>query len=314
MWRITWLQRAVRSGRSLGTALFACAITILAGAGPASWADDLSAMAISGPLPTDAVAVVAATTAAGRTPTEFGVSHSGAATYRIPLWTPPGIGAVELDLALVYNSRGGNGVLGTGWSLAGLSSISRCNRTLAQDGSAGGVDQHRGRSFLPGWPTSSSWSAAATAWPGRCTRPKSNRSRAIVANGTPATAPPRSPSRRKNGLVYEYGATADARVHAALPPTVRTWALARIRDRAGRAPATASTLAYSNEAQYGRLHQRHLSSRIDQLPDDGHGGRAPFTASLQLFRTAGERRTDRTTWRATGCANRTNSIRSRCRP
>src|SRR5829696_3924869 len=43
--------------------------------------------------------------AAGRTPASFGVSNSGAATYTIPLWTPPGVGDVELHLALVYNNR-----------------------------------------------------------------------------------------------------------------------------------------------------------------------------------------------------------------
>ncbi len=81
----------------------------------------------------------AGTTVAGRTPVEFAVSQSGAATYRIPLWMPPGAGAVELPLALVYNSRGGNGTLGVGWSLTGLSVITRCNKTWAQDGVAGGV-------------------------------------------------------------------------------------------------------------------------------------------------------------------------------
>ena len=74
-----------------------------------------------------------ATFAAGRTPGVFGVSHSGAATYRIPLWTPPGVGEVGLDLALVYASRGGSGSA----ALAGRSralAITRCNRTWAQDG------------------------------------------------------------------------------------------------------------------------------------------------------------------------------------
>jgi hypothetical protein len=31
-------------------------------------------------------------TTAGKTPTHFAVTNSGAATYTIPLWTPPGVG------------------------------------------------------------------------------------------------------------------------------------------------------------------------------------------------------------------------------
>ena len=41
--------------------------------------------------------------------------------------------------ALVYASRSGSGPAGVGWSIAGLSTIARCNRTWAQDGAAAGV-------------------------------------------------------------------------------------------------------------------------------------------------------------------------------
>jgi hypothetical protein len=65
---------------------------------------------------------------------EFAVSPSGAATYRVPLPLPPGINDHEPKLSLNYNSQGGNGMVGMGWSLAGLSSITRCAQTRAQDG------------------------------------------------------------------------------------------------------------------------------------------------------------------------------------
>ncbi|MBN0749581.1 hypothetical protein JTM00_36590, partial [Pseudomonas aeruginosa] len=49
-----------------------------------------------------------------------------------PLELPPGIAGLQPELALVQG--GGGGVLGEGWSLAGLSSIERCPASIAQDG------------------------------------------------------------------------------------------------------------------------------------------------------------------------------------
>ena len=72
--------------------------------------------------------------AVGRTPGSFAVSPTGAATYTISIWAPPGPGGVEPHLGLSYNSRNGNGSLGVGWAISGLSAITRCNRTYAQDG------------------------------------------------------------------------------------------------------------------------------------------------------------------------------------
>jgi hypothetical protein len=82
---------------------------------------------------------LAQTTAAGSTPGSFRVTESGAAEYRIALRVPPGIAGLEPKLALTYNSQAGNGLLGMGWNLEGLSAITRCPRTMAQDGVRGGV-------------------------------------------------------------------------------------------------------------------------------------------------------------------------------
>ena len=62
-----------------------------------------------------------------------GVS-GGQASYQIPIDLPPGRNGIQPRVALSYNSQGGNGTAGVGWSLNAGSAISRCGATYAQDG------------------------------------------------------------------------------------------------------------------------------------------------------------------------------------
>ena len=69
------------------------------------------------------------------------VSALGGATYTIPIQVPEGLGGVQPNLSITYNSQIGNGLLGWGWNLGGMSAITRVGHTIYHDdGYVAGVD------------------------------------------------------------------------------------------------------------------------------------------------------------------------------
>ena len=74
------------------------------------------------------------------TPGVPSVGEDGSASYRIPIWVPDGINGLQPNLAVEYNSEGGVGLLGPRWRLTGISTITRCRKTRAQDGVQTGID------------------------------------------------------------------------------------------------------------------------------------------------------------------------------
>lgn len=70
----------------------------------------------------------------------FEVSPDGSANFSIPIVLPKGTGGMEPQIALAYDSDGPDGVMGTGWSVAGLGVISRGGATHPKDGVSTGVN------------------------------------------------------------------------------------------------------------------------------------------------------------------------------
>lgn len=67
------------------------------------------------------------------------VSESGGAVISIPIDVPSGIGGLQPNLSLAYNSQSGYGLAGWGWNLSGLSSIIRTGSNQFYDGRISGV-------------------------------------------------------------------------------------------------------------------------------------------------------------------------------
>ena len=71
------------------------------------------------------------------TPVNTSVSPIGAATFSIPIEVPQGVGTTVPQLSISYNSMQGNGILGLGCSVSGLSAITRSIRDIYHDLNAG---------------------------------------------------------------------------------------------------------------------------------------------------------------------------------
>ena len=71
----------------------------------------------------------------GEIPIKHQVTANGATTYTVPIECAPGRAGVQPSIALSYNSLGGNGVLGQGWGIGGLSSINRTASNYYYNGS-----------------------------------------------------------------------------------------------------------------------------------------------------------------------------------
>ena len=75
----------------------------------------------------------------GQIPILSGTTIKGAKTYEIPINAAPGMNGFQPAISLLYNSQQGNSLAGMGWSISGLSQISRCCKTKYYDGISEGV-------------------------------------------------------------------------------------------------------------------------------------------------------------------------------
>ncbi|MCB1034610.1 MAG: VCBS repeat-containing protein, partial [Acidobacteria bacterium] len=167
--------------------------------------------------------------AAGETAGEFTVGETGTAAYRIPIAVAPGTAGMAPHLSLVYSSQGSNSLLGVGWSLAGLSMITRCPTTLAQDGFIDGLDfDGNDRFCLDGerlMAVAGVYGADGTEY-----RTEQDSFQRVVSYGNAGGGPERFLAWNKDGLELEFGFTADSRIEGQGRAQVLVWAVNRITD------------------------------------------------------------------------------------
>ena len=72
-------------------------------------------------------------------PSDFNVSPTGAAVYSVPIEVPKGLPGMEPNISITYNSQAGNGVVGYGCNITGISVISRVAKDVYHDNLAKGL-------------------------------------------------------------------------------------------------------------------------------------------------------------------------------
>jgi YD repeat-containing protein len=83
--------------------------------------------------------IASAAVVVGKTEGTFAVSVKGAATYTIPLTIQKGMSDFKPELSLVYDSQDGNGIMGLGWSIKGMHTISTVSKCQYFDGTNQGT-------------------------------------------------------------------------------------------------------------------------------------------------------------------------------
>lgn len=210
----------------------------------------------------------------GRTPGTFYVDQDGAATYTIPIFAPRGPNGLEPHISLVnvsqdtdYTKRNAaglntargyttvanasigsaNGVdvsLGVGWHIAGLSEIYRCNKTVAQDGTAVGVALATSDGYcLDGQRlrlTSGTYGTAGSVY-----QTEIADFAQVTAEGTSGNenGPDHFEVQGKDGLTYEYGNGGNSQVLVTGGSAAWQWWLDKVTDRAGNT----MTISYSTD-------------------------------------------------------------------
>ncbi len=164
----------------------------------------------------------------GRTIGSHAVTPTGGASYTIPIPLPPGTNGLVPSIALAYNSMGGNRILGMGWSVTGLSSISRGNRNIFHDGEIETMQFLKDDAYyLNG--NRLMLMSGTYGDPGSVYGGEIEDFSIITAIGSGINGPRSFRVETKEGLTYEYGSSANSR-HTHSTGVTLSWSLSKIKD------------------------------------------------------------------------------------
>ena len=162
----------------------------------------------------------------------FSVTPQGMANYVLPLEIPQGIGNLTPNLSIVYNSTLTDGLLGTGFSLGGLSVISRAPSNYIDDGKVDRVNfDNNDRLVLDG--NRLVLYRGTYGSDGASYLPLNFDGSLIIAHGGLNSQTSWFEVKTKSGLTMEYGHTQDSRITVPKGKIVTMWLLSKVSDATG---------------------------------------------------------------------------------
>jgi RHS repeat-associated protein len=163
---------------------------------------------------------------------DFSVTPAGAASYTMDIDVPPGTAGMTPKLSITYNSQQQNGLLGVGFALQGLTSITRTPSNIAQNGEIHGVDYTDRDKFSLGGQQlvaiKGGYGQDQTEY-----RTYVDSQAKIVSYGEQGGGPQYFKVWTKGGQIAEYAKTEDSRIRAQGKDTIAVWALNKIQDTSG---------------------------------------------------------------------------------
>ncbi len=214
------------------------------------------------------------------TPGKLDVNGLGGAVYSVPVEIPPGTAGMVPSVSLQYNSQGGDGPLGVGWSVTGLSEINRCGKTLVQDGSIGGVAFNSNDRFcLDGQrlvAISGTYGADGTEY-----RTEMESFSKIISRGSTGSGPAWWEVRTKSGQIMEYGNTSNSKAMLSGIASIKSWLVNKISDTKGNY----LTYTYANNFTYNSVNTGEVLPSVIAYTGNAGATLSPYNSVEFVYAT-----------------------------
>jgi RHS repeat-associated protein len=208
----------------------------------------------------------AAHAAVGRTEASYGVTKDGAVIYSIAIRATEGINGMTPRLSINYAGPGSRSILGVGFALSGISYITPCRKTIAQDINAAPVTlTSADRYCLDGARLRLFDSQATYGGTNVQYRTELDQMVRVTSMASTNNIPGWFKVEMPNGLEYEYGNTANSKLmsSALSGATPQFWAVNKITDPFGNS----IDFSYDTDA----TDQRFRPNFIDYTERGGSG-------------------------------------------